>query len=297
MHRILAALLCVLAVNVGLASTASAGLEVPTNGGEASGIGFFAGWKCPPNGNITLVIDGGSPFPVATGISRGDTAAACGNGGFNGFISEFNFSLLGDGNHTVSVRQNGTQFSLATFHVTTFGQHFLSGASGSYVLQNFPQLGQTATVEWSEGAQNFIITGKGGAPPPPAAQVRYGNDLTCFGANFESTLSANGFTWVSDTGVFSPYQSVNRTTLGPFTETNDSSCTNIQYPGVLALTPGRRYSLVQTLNNGNFFLAQIDDGPVVGSADPAEKAAVASSISNTPPLVLIPGVASPKAEP
>ena len=167
MHRIPAALICALTITMRLTSTASADvLEVPANGGDASGIGYFSGWKCPPNTNITLVVDDGAPLPAATNIRRGDTSGICSNDGKNGYISQFNFNLLGDGNHTVSVRQNGAQFAQATFHVTTFGQSFLSGATGTYTLQNFPQAGQTATVEWSQGAQNFVIIGKGGGGPP-----------------------------------------------------------------------------------------------------------------------------------
>ena len=150
------------------ASTAFANvLEVPSNGGEASGIGFFAGWKCPPNDNITLVIDGGDPLQLASGVRRGDTAGVCGNDGRNGYISEYNFGLLGDGDHTVSVRQDGMAFATATFHVTTFGTPFMRGAAGTYTLPNFPSAGATTTIEWSEGAQSFVVTARSGGSPTP----------------------------------------------------------------------------------------------------------------------------------
>lgn len=141
-------------------------LEVPANGGHASGIGFIAGWKCPPNGNVSVTIDGGDPLPVATGIARGDTAAVCGNDGRNGYITQFNFNLLGDGNHTIVVRQNGVPFAQGTFSVVTLGQSFLRGASGTYVLNDFPQAGQSTTVAWSEGAQNFLVVGRSGGGTP-----------------------------------------------------------------------------------------------------------------------------------
>jgi len=168
MTRDLAVRACALTLILALCGPAAraATLEVPANGGDASGIGYFSGWKCPPNDNVTLVIDGGAPIPVATGVRRNDTAGVCGNDGRNGFIAQYNFGLLGDGAHTVSVRRNGVQFAQATFDVTTFGQSFLRGADGTYVLQDFPEPGRTATITWVEGAQNFVVVGKGGGGTP-----------------------------------------------------------------------------------------------------------------------------------
>ncbi|HEY8515071.1 MAG TPA: hypothetical protein VIS07_06145 [Candidatus Binatia bacterium] len=157
------ALFSILAVLSTSSVAAAAVLEVPF--GDASGIGYVSGWKCPPNSNITISFDGGPPIPVATGIRRNDTATVCGNDGRNGFISQFNFNLLGDGEHTISVRQNGVEFAKRTFRVTTFGTEFLAGASGAYILNDFPQPGQSATIQWSEGAQNFVIVGRSGGGP------------------------------------------------------------------------------------------------------------------------------------
>jgi hypothetical protein len=60
----------------------------------------------------------------------------------------------------VTVRQGATQFASSTFDVTTFGQTFMRGADGRYVLENFPTAGQDATIEWSEGSQNFLVVGR-----------------------------------------------------------------------------------------------------------------------------------------
>lgn len=276
---------CLVALAVAT-STSAATLEVPANGGSASGIGYISGWKCPPNDNLTAVIDGGVPIPLSSGVRRGDTAAACGNDGRNGYIAQINFGNLGDGPHSVSIRRNGVPFAGGSFSVTTFGTSFLTGASGQYTLPNFPSAGKTATVQWSEGAQNFVIIGKstGPNPGPTAAQVRYGNDLTCFGSFFESTLSANGFHWLSFTGVFSPYQSVNRSTLGPLQTTNDPRCGNITYPGIFNLTPGRRYSFVQRLVGSNPVLTQNDEGAVpsteADTSSPAERTEIVTVIGS-----------------
>lgn len=275
MNRIFLALLTLtLAISVSLVSPAAAAiLEVPTNGGDASGIGYFSGWKCPPNDNVTIVLDGGAPLTVPSGVRRGDTAGVCGNTGFNGYITQYNFNLLGEGFHTASVRQNGVQFAQSTFNVTTFGVNFLSGASGIYVLNNFPSAGQTATIEWVEGAQNFVIVDTSGGGGTEAA-VRYYNDLDCDGFEFTSTLSANGYVWSSFSGVVSQYQVVtNRTSLGPFTETNSTLCGDLTYPFTLPISAGRAYTLVQTFYNGGPYLWIEDEGPsdlvMSGSSTPA----------------------------
>lgn len=267
------------------AHATAASLEVPANGGNASGIGYFSGWKCPPNDNITIVLDGGAPIPVPSGVRRLDTAGVCGNDGRNGFIAQYNFSLLGDGVHTASVRRNGAQFAQATFTVTTFGVNFLTGASGTYVLLNFPQSGQNTTIRWVQGAQNFVITDTTGGMVVPA-EVRFFNNLICGGAEFTSTLSANGFVWNAFTGFFSPYQTVNRTSLGPFTSSN-ANCGNITYPFTLPVTPGRRHVLFQDFEGGSPILAIEDEGPV---GEPLGEAGAGPS-TDTAPSAVIPGQA------
>ena len=247
-----------------VATGASAAVfEIPANNGNASGIGYFSGWKCPPNDDISIVVDGGTPIPVPSRVRRSDTASTCGNDGRNGFISQINFNLFGPGVHTAVVRQGGVPFAQTTFSVTTFGVNFLSGVSGTYVLNNFPSTGATTTVEWVQGQQNFVIVDTTGGTPSQAA-VRFANDLVCNEANFTSTLSANGYVWSAFTGGVSPYQVVTgRTTLGPFLETNSTPCGDITYPFTLPIPSGRAYVLVQTFFNGGPFLAIEDEGPIM----------------------------------
>lgn len=89
MTRLFPALVCA-AIVLGAASASNAAtLEVPADGTDASGIGYFSGWKCPPNNAITIVIDGGAPLAVPSGSRRGDTAAVCANDGRNGYIAQF----------------------------------------------------------------------------------------------------------------------------------------------------------------------------------------------------------------
>jgi cell division septation protein DedD len=152
------------------ATASAAVLEVPSDGATVSGIGFISGWKCPPNDNIIAVIDEGNPLPMASGIARGDTSTVCGNAGLNGFIAQFNFGLLGDGQHDIVLLQDGIEFASGTFTVVTFGVPFMRGVGGTYVLDDFPSSGQTTTVQWNEGTQSFVVvstTGTAPATPSP----------------------------------------------------------------------------------------------------------------------------------
>ena len=53
----------------------------------------------------------------------------------------------------------GSSLAGQSFQVTTFGQEFVHGAQGRYVLPDFPQPGSTAVIEWEESSQNFVIVG------------------------------------------------------------------------------------------------------------------------------------------
>lgn len=252
-------------------------LEVPQDGGFASGIGYISGWKCPPNDKISVVIDGGSPIPVPSGVRRNDTAGACGNDGRNGYITQINFGLLGDGTHTVAVRQNGQSFVTSTFNVTTFGTPFLTGASGTYTLQDFPAQGKTATIIWNQGTQSFVVAGTGGdgpatptprpsvTPTPQAAQVRYLNSTTCAGQTFFSTLTKGKYVWQSLTDFSSPYQAVKESSLSDF-DVDNGNCGSFHNPGGFTLETGRKYAIVQSSSFGEARLFLVDEGPVSQAA-------------------------------
>lgn len=277
-RRIVAQTLVVLLCSVAVAGAAT--LEVPPNGGDASGIAYVSGWKCPPNDDISLVIDGGAPIPVPSRARRNDTAGVCNNDGRNGYITQLNFNLLGDGFHTAVVRQNGVPFAQSTFSVTTFGTTFLTGAAGTYVLANFPQSGRTTTIQWSQGAQNFIIVDT--TVPITAAQVRYSNQLLCGGFGFTSTLSANGYVWISSSGTVTQYLTVQRASLGPFLETNSTICGDVTYPSTFPLTNGRRYVLIQAAVAGNPVLTIQDEGFALSADELAAQAAAGAQQSFTP---------------
>jgi hypothetical protein len=141
---------------------AQSALENPAPGSAQSGIGIVSGWKCSA-GTITVTFDDGVPFQAAYGTAREDTRSVCGDAD-NGFGLLFNWNILGTGSHSVKVFDGGVQFGGAIVTVTTFGTEFLTGQSGGDI---FSFAGRQVTVQWSERAQNFVITGVG----PPGGQT------------------------------------------------------------------------------------------------------------------------------
>jgi hypothetical protein len=131
-------------------------LEVPGPGSKQSGIGIVSGWKCTA-GTITIQFDNdGSIYTAAYGTIREDTQGVCGDTN-NGWAFLWNWNRLGDGQHTVAVFDNGVQFGAATFTVQTLGQEFRTDLSKSTTISDFPEAGQTTTLTWEQGQQNFVI--------------------------------------------------------------------------------------------------------------------------------------------
>lgn len=141
--------------------------------------------------------------------------------------------------------------------------------NGSVEVYTKPLNGQAGGVADFEGFPNSCST-----PPPSSARVRYLNNLVCNGLDFRSQLTANGFTWVSDSGVLTAYQGVNRSSLGPFTETNDSVCADGNYPGSFSLVAEHDYTLVQDIDEEGRALILFDDGVPLGSGRTKSRRAV-----------------------
>lgn len=142
------------------ASAARAGQENPPEGltTTLSGVQVISGWKCNP-GTITYRIDGGPALKMASGTSRGDTAAACGNSGLNGYGALDNVNKYGDGAHVARFYDNGVEFAQANFDVVTLGgDPFVTGAAASVDLFDFPDPGQGVSLDWVQGTQGFEIT-------------------------------------------------------------------------------------------------------------------------------------------
>src|SRR5438067_1172736 len=104
---------------------AQANLENPRPGSFQSGIGLVSGWVCSAN-RVDVVFDDAPAVQAAYGTSREDTSSECGKA-TTGFGLLFNWTLLGDGTHTVRALADRNEFARATFTVTTLGTEFLRG--------------------------------------------------------------------------------------------------------------------------------------------------------------------------
>jgi hypothetical protein len=171
-----------LGVVLGLAVSSSAGaqssLENPAPGSFQSGIGLVSGWKCTA-GTVTASFDDGPPIEAAYGTGREDTRSVCDDAN-NGFGLLWNFNLLGDGQHTVRLFDNGAQFAEATFTVSTFGgEEFLRNAS-RILTTGFG--GCRTTLQWQESQQNFAIAATDACFQPLLGQWAF---LTQFPAGSE----------------------------------------------------------------------------------------------------------------
>ena len=130
-------------------------LENPRPASFQSGVGVLSGWACHAH-EIVIELDG-LPFQAGYGTTREDTRGVCGDTD-NGFSLLWNWNNLGPGTHTVRALLDGVEFAHTTVQVTTFGEAFLRGASGTVALPDFPTSGETTVVQWEEALQNFVIT-------------------------------------------------------------------------------------------------------------------------------------------
>ena len=136
-------------------------LGIPPPGSFQSGIGVLSGWVCEAD-TVELVFEPatGEPFTeeAGYGTERLDTEGVCGDTD-NGFGLLFNWNRLGDGQHTVRALADREEFAHSTFTVTTLGEAFAENLARTHAIEDFPAEGQTTTVEWQTGQQNFVIIG------------------------------------------------------------------------------------------------------------------------------------------
>ena len=135
-------------------------LENPSPASSQSGVRAVWGWVCHAE-LVEIEIETAQGeverYVAAYGTERPDTLEPCGDVD-NGFELLFNWNRLGAGEHTVTALVDGTELGRATVWVTTLGQEFLQEVAGECVAPNFPHSGQTATLEWQQESQNFVIT-------------------------------------------------------------------------------------------------------------------------------------------
>ena len=130
-------------------------LENPGPNSFQSGIGVLSGWAC--EGTEVIIELNGQPQPAAYGTERLDTESMCGDTA-NGFGLLFNWNLLGEGAHEVVAYVDGEELGRATVRVTTLGAEFVRDVEGECVVEDFPMLGETVTLEWQQNSQNFVVT-------------------------------------------------------------------------------------------------------------------------------------------
>ena len=121
---------------------------------------MISGWVCTADA-VEIAIGDLALQGAGYGTERLDTEDVCGDTA-NGFGLLFNWNLLGEGEHAVIAYVDGAELGRATVRVTTVGEgaeeEFLRGAEGECVVEDFPMLGETVTVEWQQNSQNFVIT-------------------------------------------------------------------------------------------------------------------------------------------
>ena len=135
-------------------------LENPGPNSFQSGIGVISGWVCEAE-SVEIEIGAAGRHGGAYGTARLDTRDTCGDTD-NGFGLLFNWNLLGAGEHEVVAYVDEAELGRATVRVTTVGTgaeaEFLQGAEGACMVEDFPLLGETVTLEWQQTSQNFVVT-------------------------------------------------------------------------------------------------------------------------------------------
>ena len=131
-------------------------LENPGSNSFQSGIGVISGWVCEAE-EVEISLGGAGRQRAGYGTERLDTEEACGDTA-NGFGLLFNWNLLGDGEHTVVAWVDGVELGRAAVRATTLDEEFVKDVTGECVVEDFPAVGETVTLEWQENSQNFVIT-------------------------------------------------------------------------------------------------------------------------------------------
>lgn len=140
-----------------LAAFAQGNLENPQPGSIESGVGLVSGWHCTAK-EIVVSIDGVSLGKSGVGSIRNDTVGICGHAN-TGFSLLYNYNIPEPGPHVISVYADGVLMETRNFSTTrSGGVPFLSGTSKRIEAGDFPQVGSTAILDWSQAKQSFVVT-------------------------------------------------------------------------------------------------------------------------------------------
>ena len=133
----------------------NARLENPSLGSAQSGISAISGWACEAE-EIVIELNG-VPLSATYGTEREPAVEQiCGHSDA-GFGLLWNWNNLGAGTHTVRALVDGVEFANTTVRVTTFGEPFRWGLSGTFPIPDFPRSGENKRLRWAESLQNFVI--------------------------------------------------------------------------------------------------------------------------------------------
>lgn len=157
-----------------LAARATGYIETPQPGSNQSGIGVVSGWHCTAE-RIQVLIDDYPPLNAGARTERNDTIAVCGRAD-TGYSLLFNFNLLDPTRrHRIVALADGVEFARVEFTTRNLGADYLTGRSAAARVLNFPNVGESTALVWSEDNQNFLISHKGEVPP--LSGVYFGADL------------------------------------------------------------------------------------------------------------------------
>ena len=135
-----------------------AGLENPAPGSAKSGVSVVSGWICDAE-ELEVSFDSGPRIFVPYGSERSDTIPVCGDTD-NGFSLLMNYNNLGEGEHTITLYNDGQVVTTRTFTVVTQGEPFIRGLA---IEEDYDTAfiefsnGIKAEVVWDEATQNLAI--------------------------------------------------------------------------------------------------------------------------------------------
>ena len=180
--KLLSALLC-LAVSVPALAEIQFAIGEPVEDSTKSGIGQISGWAVSdvPIVSVEAFIDGVSVGVVPYGGTRLDVAAAfpeVPDSEFSGWAMKWNYSLLAEGEHVVTVvvtdEENTEQSKDVIFNTTKFRSEFISDPTdmrtgsavltiledGHIVIEGAEVEGELVDIElvWDTGSQQFQIS-------------------------------------------------------------------------------------------------------------------------------------------
>lgn len=218
---------------------AQGSLENPVAGGTESGIGVISGWHCTAS-IITVTIDGASLGKAGSGTGRGDTTSICGRSN-TGFSLLFNYNDLTPGSHTISAYADGQLIETRQFNtVQSGGASFVTGISKTATISDFPSNGRTATLQWSQAKQNFVVTGISGSSQAVnliALEGAYSQNVTSSVSGSSCASSSSDYI-----AIFSITTSGNTFTMQ--STSNGTSCNfNLTYVSgdCIGFTPGLNF--------------------------------------------------------